>query len=361
MSEVFFRKACKDGVKDSLGELLRGFSLKGDSGTDLYGVKIHAGEQGNTRFVPPDQVNEVVRALGLPFERTFLTDTTVLYRGRRLTAPAYLNLAREHGFGLPATPPLIIADGLRGTDETAVKLPSCCEGSSARIARLISETDSLVVVSHFKGHLLAGFGGAIKNIGMGCASRGGKLYQHSSVKPSIRPAKCVRCGICIEHCPAGAIAMEDASAVISEARCIGCGECIQRYPGGAVGVDWNQDRGVFMRRMVEYAIAAASVTRMMVCVSFITGVSGDCDCLEDQEGVLVDDIGVMASTDPVALDQACLDAVTAAPAAASSPVPDAGPGVDKFHALRPHIDGTEQLAIAQNLGLGSRRYVLTEV
>ncbi|KZD15497.1 MAG: hypothetical protein AO395_05975 [Candidatus Fermentibacter daniensis] len=359
-SEVFFTRSTDCG-SGSMRALLSGFALRDDDGTGLYAVKIHAGEHGNTRFVPPSSVNSVVRALDLPPDRTFLTDTTVLYRGRRLTAPAYLHLAFEHGFGLPATPPFIVADGLRGTDEIPVKLPSCCEGTTARIARLISEADRMTVISHFKGHLLTGFGGAIKNLGMGCASRGGKLYQHSSVKPVVRPKKCVSCGLCAAHCPAGAISLEGGPAFISDALCIGCGECIQRCPEGAAGVDWNQDQGVFVRRMVEYAIAVVSVTRIDVFVNFVTKVSGDCDCQEDQDGLLVDDIGILASKDPVALDQACLDLVTAAESAEESPVAGAGPGVDKFRAFRPDVDGTLQLETAQMLGLGSREYTLTEV
>ncbi|MDM7992528.1 MAG: DUF362 domain-containing protein [Candidatus Fermentibacter sp.] len=360
MSEVFLTRTTDCG-RAAMKALLSGFAPGVDGGTELYAVKIHAGEAGNTRFVPPSKVNAVVEALGLPRGRTFLTDTTVLYRGRRLTATAYLELAQEHGFGLPATPPFIIADGLRGTDEVSVKLPSCCEGTSARIARLITEADAMVVISHFKGHLLTGFGGALKNLGMGCASRGGKLYQHSPVKPAVRPSKCVKCGICMAHCPAGAISMPSGPAEISATRCIGCGECIQRCPKGATGVDWSQDNGVFVSRMTEYAVAVVSSCRIPVYVNFVTGVSGDCDCLEDQGGLLVDDIGILASKDPVALDQACLDLVTGAPAAKGSPVPSAGRGVDKFAAFRPGIDGTAQLAAAQMLGLGSRRYDLVEV
>ncbi len=361
MSTVFLKRMEPGGGTGDLTPLLGRFAGSvAASPTDLVAVKIHAGEAGNTRFIPPSGINEVVRALELPGGSTFLTDTTVLYRGRRLTAPAYLQLAHEHGFGLPSTPPFIVADGLRGTDETAVKLPSCCDGPSARIASLICEADSMVVVSHFKGHLLAGFGGAIKNIGMGCASRGGKLYMHSSVKPAVREAKCTACGTCVEHCPVGAITVR-SKAVIGDSRCVGCGECIQRCPFGAIGVNWNQERGVFTTRLAEYAVAVASVTRIPVYVNFLVNIAGDCDCLADSGGLLVPDIGVVASTDPVAVDQASLDLVTSAAAGTGSPVAGAGPGVDKFRALRKDIDGSEVLETAQSFGLGSRRYLLEEV
>lgn len=359
MSTVSILRDARPGA--DLARLLEPFAPGASLGaTDLVAVKIHAGEHGNTRFIPPQSVSAVIRALGLPSGRTFLTDTTVLYRGRRLTAPAYMVLAGEHGFGLPETPPFIVADGLRGTDEVAVKLPSACTGTAARIARVVCDADSMVLVSHFKGHLLAGFGGALKHLGMGCASRGGKLYQHSSLKPSVRKGKCTACGNCAEHCPAGAIRI-DGAASITESTCLGCGECIQRCPSAAIGIDWNQEQGVFARRLAEYAVAAASATRVLVYVNFVVSVAPDCDCLADSGGFLVPDVGVLASTDPVALDQACLDQVTASTAGPGSPVAGAGPGVDKFRVLRPDIDGAEVLEIAQSCGLGSRSYTLEEV
>jgi len=217
-----------------------------------------------------------------------------------------------------------------------------------------------VAVSHFKAHLLAGFGGALKNLGMGCSSRGGKLFQHSSVKPVIRQNRCTACGTCAAHCPEHAIAVDRSASIVSS-RCVGCGECIARCPAGAISVDWNQDQGVFTRRMVEHALAVQTVTRVSLCVNFLTDIAPDCDCMEDSGGLLVDDLGVLASTDPVAVDQASLDLVTAAPAARKSPAPGAGAGTDKFRAIRPSIDDTAQLALAQSLGLGSRSYELESV
>jgi hypothetical protein len=359
MARVFILRA--GGLTpDGYRRLLSRFTEDSPLGkTDLVAVKIHAGEHGNTRYLRPGQIASVVSALGLPANRTFLTDTTVLYRGRRLTAPDYLLLAAEHGFGPPATPPFVVADGLRGIDEILVKLPSCCENPSARIAKVICETDAMVVVSHFKGHLLAGFGGALKNLGMGCASRGGKLFQHSSVKPGVRKAKCTACGACAAHCPEGAISVSESAEILG-ARCVGCGECISRCPTGAISVDWNQDQGIFARRMAEYALAAFTATRTLACVNFVIDVVPDCDCLPDSGAPMIDDIGVLASNDPVALDQACFDLVTSAKASASTRFPESGAGADKFRAAHPTIDATAQLAAAQSLGLGSRDYELIE-
>jgi uncharacterized Fe-S center protein len=229
----------------------------------------------------------------------------------------------------------------------------------AHIASLVSNADSMIVISHFKGHLLTGFGGALKNMGMGCAARAGKLYQHSSVKPSISPERCIACGICAANCEFDAIEVSDF-AVIDMERCSGCGECLGRCPEGAVKVIWNQRMDVFMRRMVEYAWAAISVSRPLFYVNFVTSVVPDCDCMHDTGPAFVPDIGVLASTDPVAVDSAAFDLVKASPAAKNSPV-KAGIGEDKFKAFRPDSDGEMQLSLAESMGLGTVDYKLVKV
>ena len=219
----------------------------------------------------------------------------------------------------------------------------------------------MVVLSHFKGHLLSGFGGAIKNLGMGCASRGGKLYQHSSVKPRLREKKCIACGVCAEHCPANAITVTEV-AQVDEGRCIGCGECLQRCPTGAYSVSWDQEKVTFMRRMAAYAAAATKVTRTALCVNFIVRVAPDCDCMRDTGAFLVEDLGVVASTDPVALDAASQDLVTAAAPPPSSPVASKAPaGQDKFRAHHPSTDGKKALEEAARFEIGCLDYRLHEV
>ncbi len=334
-------------------------SIKEMHPTDTVAVKIHPGEEGNSSYVSSDNVNRVIDALDSGTDRIFLTDTTVLYPGKRMSAPDYLHLTHEHGFGLPWTPPFIIADGLHGEDETIVKMPEGFQTDEAHIASIISSSDAMVVISHFKGHLLTGFGGALKNLGMGCASRAGKLYQHSSVKPLINTKKCTACGICAAHCHVKAIGIT-THAIIETDICTGCGECLGRCPEGAVRVSWDQNMSVFMRRMIEYALAAVSVSNPLLYVNFVTSVVPDCDCMKDTAQPFVDDIGVLASADPVAIDMASLDLVTAAPASKNSPV-KAGAGVDKFSAYRPDIDGILQLSIAESLGLGSMEYELVRV
>ncbi|MBD3370067.1 DUF362 domain-containing protein [Candidatus Fermentibacteria bacterium] len=328
---------------------------------DLIGLKIHPGEKDNRSHLTPSELSDVLKALELPEGRTFLMDTTVLYRGSRMTAPEYVRLSREHGFVPPETPPLLVMDGLRGTDETEVSLPESCSTRVARMARGFGDVDWMIVVSHFKGHALAGFGGAIKNLGMGCASRGGKLFMHSNVLPTVREDKCIACGACATHCPVGAIEVDD-HAILDAETCIGCGECLQRCPTGALSVSWNQASGTFNRRLAEYALAATVLCRTVLYVNLVARVTPNCDCMAGEERPLVADQGILVSADPVAVDQASLDLVTAAPALPDSGLgEEAGPGVDKFRIRWPDTDGTVQLSVAERIGLGSRSYDLAKV
>ncbi|MEN8208390.1 MAG: DUF362 domain-containing protein [Candidatus Fermentibacteria bacterium] len=359
-TKVYFLPIEMASAEDGFIKLLDGIIDRNDlKPTDTLAVKIHPGEEGNTSYVSPDNVNRVIKALCSNTDRIFLTDTTVLYPGKRMSAPDYLRLTHEHGFGLPWTPPFIIADGLRGGNEVTVRMPEDFQTDEAHIASIISSSDAMVVISHFKGHLLTGFGGTLKNLGMGCASRAGKLYQHSSVKPLINTKKCTACGICAGHCHVSAISINSHASIDTDI-CTGCGECLGRCPEGAVRVSWDQNMNVFMRRMIEYAYAALSVSNPLLYVNFVTSVVPDCDCMKDMAPPFVDDIGILASIDPVAIDMASLDLVTAAPAAKNSPV-RAGTGADKFRAYRPDIDGILHLSIAESLGLGSMEYELVRI
>ncbi len=323
----------------------------------LVAVKHHPGEEGNSSYVPPAMLKHVIDALELPRGRTYLTDTTVLYGGRRMTAPDYAALAWEHGFRMPKFPPFIVADGLTGTEEFHVKLPRGCSTGTARLAGALEKTGAAVMVSHFKGHLLAGFGGAIKHLGMGWASKAGKIYQHSSVMPSVRADRCTGCFLCLPVCGSSAIRREIGKAMIDPDACTGCGECIGICPFGAIGIKWNQEADAFMGRMTEYALAATMAVRVPVYVNFLTSISPDCDCMKKEGPPMVADIGVLASDDPVAIDQASLDLVTAAePLGENAPA-----GCDKFRAARPDRDGILQLETGERIGLGSREYRLIKV
>ncbi len=357
MTEVRFLPKTK---MNSIGyeQLLEPFRFSDKlSSKSLTALKIHPGEEGNSSYIPASLIKEIITALKLPESSCFLTDTTVLYGGRRMTAPDYMNLAYDHGFRIPELPPFIVADGLTGTDEYHVKLPDTCQTDTARLASILAQTDNAVVISHFKGHLLAGFGGAIKHLGMGWASKAGKLYQHSSVVPFINKKYCTLCEVCLAVCGVSAIEKKTSSIEINSDICTGCGECIGRCPSGAIKINWNQESATFTRRMAEYALAATIATDIPVYVNFLINISPDCDCMKNEGSYMVEDIGVLASCDPVALDQASLDLVTKA-----QPIGDnAAVGQDKFKKIRPDRDGNKQLEIAEELGIGSRKYQLITI
>lgn len=344
----------------------------------LTAIKIHFGEKGNTAFIRPVLARrfvDAVKALGC---KPFLTDCNTLYVGTRAEAVSHLVTATENGFaysGMGA--PLIIGDGLKGHFSVAVRvdLPECAE---AHIGAEVVEADNLISLAHFKGHELAGFGGTIKNLGMGAASRRGKLFQHSNVSPEIVPKQCLACGECIKRCPVTAIQMvkrtpdEPAPAGSKHPalrsqkdpqKCIGCGDCILVCPTGAIQIQWDMQIPQFLRRMVVYtkAVLKGKEERSLF-FNFLTDISPACDCYPFQDAPIVADLGVVASLDPIALDQASADLVNQAQGAAHSHLKHAhAPGQDKFRDIYPNVDWDIQLAYGQEIGLGSREYELVRV
>jgi hypothetical protein len=328
---------------------------------DLTAVKVHFGEHGNCAFIRPVMVRVVVdhmRALGC---RPFVTDTNTLYKGSRSDAVAHIETAVLNGFDYAVVGcPVIIADGVRG--RSGVKVP--IEGellAEVSIAREIVDADSLVVVTHFKGHELSGFGGALKNMGMGCAARDGKLVQHSTLGPAISPAQCKGCARCISYCPAGAIALDGKTAVIEGHKCIGCGECILVCPHGAVQVQWNEAQDHFQKKMAEHAAGALKgKEERSVFLNFLMQISPACDCYPNNDAPFVADIGILASLDPVAIDAASVDLVNAHDALPGTAVKRRA-GRDLFRALYPDVDWNVQLDHAAKMGLGSRDYKIVKV
>lgn len=331
------------------------------SPNEIVAVKLHFGESRETGHVRPRFVRRIVAWLAKRGARPFVTDTNTLYRGNRSDTVRHLRAAAEHGFTYAALgAPLVIADGLRGTNE--IRLP--VGGPFVREASVASElvkADSILSVAHFKGHELSGFGGAIKNLGMGGASRAGKLDQHSTTKPYVR-ANCTACGTCASWCPADAIMIADVAGIDAE-KCIGCGECIAVCPAGAVGIRWNESTDTFQRKMVEYMASIARLKAGRVgYVNFLTDVHPVCDCYGTAKTAIVPDIGVAASMDPVAIDQASYDLVNDAPVTRDSDVSAAyRRGGDKFRDLHPDVDPTTQLRHAEEMGLGTRDYELVEI
>lgn len=367
MSNVFFadmRASHKENLFDKITKLL---NLCGLSqlvhGGDLTAVKIHFGEKGNSAFIRPIFARRVVDELKKLGAKPFLTDSSTLYPGERKEAVSALTCAIENGFAYAVVnAPLIISDGLRGVTETTVPVSGELL-KEVYIGTEIVEADALVALSHFKGHELTGFGGAIKNLGMGCASRKGKLVQHSTVAPKVTARLCTGCGLCIRACAHDAILMTDRIASIDPGKCVGCSRCITVCPVKAVAIQWNAASELVMKKMAEYAIGAvANKQGKTIFLNFITQVSPACDCYGHCDAPIVNDIGICASTDPVALDQACADLVNNAQGNQHSALKTGHePGGDKFRGCWPEIPWQVQLEHAEKVGLGSRSYKLVRL
>lgn len=366
-SKVYFidmRAGSKESFSAKIGRLLETAGLPACiEKRDLTAVKIHFGERGNTAFIRPVYIRKVVETIERVGGIAFLTDANTLYAGTRGVAPSHLTTAIQNGFAYAVVQaPLIIADGLRGKNETAVAINQK-RFQSVYIGTDIVEADALVSVAHFKGHELSGFGGTIKNLGMGCASRKGKLAQHSTLSPAVSGEACIGCQECRDHCSQQAISMHDQKARIDPQACIGCGECILICPNEAIAVQWNQSIPVFLENMVEYTMGVLKgKANKAFFINFITDVSPACDCYPGNDAPIVKNIGVVAATDPVAIDQAAVDLVNAEPALSGTRLTcNTGPGEDKFKGIYPKVDWEIQLDYAEKLELGTRSYQLVQL
>jgi uncharacterized protein len=330
---------------------------------DIVAVKIHFGERGNTSFLQPHFVGHVVAAIKKLGGRPFLTDTNTLYVGSRSDSVAHLETAHQHGFTYETVGcPVIISDGLRGGAWVDVAVDGARHNPVVRLAHDLAKADAIVVLTHFKGHEFAGFGGAIKNLGMGGGSRAAKLAMHSSMKPKIRAKQCEACGRCVEHCPADAIKLGKV-AVIDPHLCIGCGSCIVVCPHDAVAISWNSGASGMQERMVEHFAGFVRLKPGRIAyVNFVNRVSPACDCYGFSDRPIVSDQGILASLDPVAIDAASVALVDAAEGHKDSVLKAAfAPGTDKFRDLYPNVDGRLQLRYAEGLGLGQREHVVERV
>ena len=330
----------------------------------LIAIKLHFGEKGNTSYIRPNFVRLVVDEVWNCGGRPFLTDANTLYIGTRSEAVSHLTTAIENGFAYSVVrAPLIIADGLTGKAEVEVAINQE-QFTTVYLAEALVEAEGLVVLSHFKCHEMSGFGGALKNLAMGGASRRGKLAQHSNIAPMVTEKKCTGCGECIAHCAQEAIGLhpETGKAVIDPKKCVGCAECILVCPYGNIQIQWNEAIPVFLKKMMEYAYGVMLGKKdRAVFINFITQVSPACDCYGFNDAPIVPDLGILASTDPVAIDQASADLVIHSPGLAGSALKDLSPGSDKFRDIYPQIDWPLQLAYAEHLGLGTREYELVKI
>ena len=321
-------------------------------------IKLHFGETGNDTHLNPQLVQVVVDKVRAAGALPFMTDTTTLYSGTRHNAVDHLNTALRHGFAPGVVDaPTIIADGLFGENDLPVTI-NARHFKDVHIATEIVKVPSMVVLSHFKGHEMAGFGGAIKNLAMGCASQRGKRDQHGTTV-SVNEEKCIGCGSCVRICPEQAMSLqENKKSHCDSSKCIGCFECMTVCEPKAIEIDWATDVPAFMERLTEYAYGAVKGYEEHICyINFVMNVTPDCDCAGWSDMPMIPDVGILASHDPVALDQACFDLVQKAPLLASLDLQ----GRDIFTARWPHTHGTIQLRYAEELGMGTREYELKEV
>jgi len=318
---------------------------------DFTAVKVHIGEEKNTTYLHADCIKALVAELLRLKTKPFITDTSTLYTGRRHNAIDHTIFASEQGFDTKNLgAPFIAPDGLFGTSETAVKINGELN-KEVFIASDIVRCQSILSVAHFTGHIAAGMGATLKTIGMGCASRKGKMRQHSVLKPAVKNS-CTLCGECVKHCPVSAITLKAKKAHIDQDKCIGCAECVAVCRFDSIRYDWSRQSNLLQKDIAEHALGALQAKQgKAVFFNFVISVTKDCDCFKIPNlKKIVDDIGITASTDPVAVDKASLDLVESA----------AGKKISDMIKNK-KLDPLHQLEHAQKIGLGSVEYELFEV
>jgi hypothetical protein len=317
---------------------------------DFVAIKLHVGEKKNTTHVKPEVIRVLVDKVKTQGGLPFLTETSTLYKGERKNAVKHLLHAHEHGFGIEAVgAPFIMADGLAGNTEYEVPVDGEIH-QTVKIAREILSADSLLVVSHATGHIAAGLGACIKNLGMGLASRMGKMRQHSAMLPEVQAEKCTFCQKCIRWCPQEAISEEAGKALIDAKRCIGCGECLAVCRFDAVKYDWGAESGFMQRSMAEHAWGVIR-EKPGKCFYFnvLTDMTKDCDCFNVAQTKLIPDIGLLASADPVAIDLATLDLTAKAQ------------GKTLAQMSHAHHNAMIQIEHGARIGMGCLEYELIEL
>jgi uncharacterized protein len=299
-------------------------------------VKVHFGEKGCNTYINPELVRKVYEKIKSLGKEVALVECNVLYKGSRTNSTDHLKTAREHGFDMP----IDILDGEQGKD--FVEINGC------KIGKGIENYDSLLVLSHFKGHMAAGFGGALKNLGMGLGSRAGKLDMHSTIRPSVDQDKCIGCGVCIKNCNAEAIFFEEGKAKIDEEKCEGCAMCISVCENRAVAVPWGGGTPArLQKKIAEYAAAILSRFPEAIFINVLEKITPGCDCMGTAQKPIMADVGIVFSNDIVAIDKASLDL--------------ANKFSDGQFAKINYIDKDQQIQSAAELTLGSFDYELVEI
>ncbi|MDD5432119.1 MAG: DUF362 domain-containing protein [Candidatus Omnitrophica bacterium] len=317
---------------------------------DKVVIKMHFGEEGNTGYIRPEYSRVAADLIKKMKASSAYIDANTLYQGRRNNSKDHLKLAYEHGFTLKTSgAKVLIPDDkvIRNVSEVEINQKYI---KIAKVLKVFLQYDSLLGLAHFKGHIMTGFGGALKNIGMGCASREGKLAQHSNISPFIKEKQCIACGRCIKVCPAQAITLKNRKAIIDPSKCIGCSSCIAACKQCAIEVDWESGGNVIQEKMIEYAKAILdSKKKKCGFVNFAIKITKECDCLAKDDPRIAPDVGLFVSRDPVSVDKACFDLVLKAA------------GRDIFKEAHPSRNGLKQLKYAQEIGIGNLDYELIVV
>ncbi len=325
-------------------------------------IKMHFGEPGNLAFLRPNWAKTVADFVKDRGGKPFLTDCNTLYVGGRKNGLDHLDSAFLNGFSPMSTGcQVVIADGIKGNDESYVPVEGGEYVKEAKIGRAVMDADVFISLTHFKGHEQAGFGGALKNIGMGCGSRAGKMEQHNAGKPHVREKKCIGCGMCTKICAHSAISVTDKMASIDHNKCVGCGRCIAICLRDAIVNTSDESAVVLNRKIAEYTKAVVD-GRPCFHIALVIDVSPNCDCHSENDAAIVPNVGMFASFDPVALDMACVDAVNAQPVIRGSAA-DAGDHCDHdhFHRMHPETSWMSCLEHGEKLGIGTREYELIKI
>ncbi len=306
MKETLFTEASGSTAEigAQLGSVLTRLTLPYRSG-DRVGIKLHWGERGNKTFLPPDYAREVARFLIERGMKPCVVDTTVLYSGGRRNGADSLKTAAGHGYTEDYLGcPVIIADGLDGREVSDIPA-GYKHFETVQVANALQNLDGFLILSHFKGHMVSGFGGAIKNISMGFASRAQKQRMHSEARPTLNQKKCSRCGVCIEVCPVGAAKMVDESLPVYDLEvCIGCAQCIAMCPELALRVLWGTDIHVFQEKLVETAAAIwRLIEKKTVLINMLVNITAECDCLSGSHPLIAPDKGIIGGYHPIAIDE----------------------------------------------------------
>lgn len=370
-SDVYFttfKATGQENLLQKLHRLMKTAGIENIDFTDKYtAIKIHFGEYGNLAFLRPNYarvVADYVKELG---GKPYLTDCNTLYVGSRKNALDHLDTAYGNGFSpLQTGCHVIIGDGLKGTDEAIVPIDGELV-KEAKIGQAVMDADVFISLTHFKGHEMAGFGGALKNIGMGCGSRAGKMEQHCDGKPSVNQEPCIGCGACFRICAHGAPVIENKKAYIDHEKCVGCGRCLAVCPKDAIAADFSDSIEKLNKKIAEYSLAVIK-DKPNFHVSLICDVSPNCDCHSENDIPIIPNVGMLASFDPVALDQACADLCNK-----MTPIKESmlGENLEKLghqhcdhehhdHFVMTHPDAEWETCVAHavKIGLGSNEYEL---